>query len=239
MNVERIRAYLLTRKLSVTIILIIFLLGSVVGFTIAQAFRDPTSSLTIAGTVIAITASIITMFKFSSDYRKSMNIPSLEYGKIISNKVSSGNRNGVENKVDFFLEVSEIKKKGQKVNGCEAFLDIPQVGVMHLTLFWRNGNKQTIPIGLKEEIQLFTLSSFITTDGLETEKKFLFFSESHAEGHRLDGYLSYGSSIDFEKMDINSEAIINMQVDSGGSAPVKPYKTTIKQILDTASCPDG
>jgi hypothetical protein len=215
------------------------LLGSAVGFTIAQAFRDPTSSLTIAGTVIAITTSIITMFKFFSDYRKSMNIPSLEYGKIISNRVSNGIRNGVENKVTFLLEVSEIKKRGQKVNGCESFLDIPKAGVIHLTLFWRNGNRQTIPIGLKEEIQLFTFSSFITTDGLETEKKFLFFNESHVDGRRLNGYLSYGSSIDFEKLDINSEVIINMQVDTGGSAPVKPYRTTLKQILDTATCPDG
>lgn len=117
-------------------------MGSAVGFTIAQAFRDPTSSLTIVGTVIAIIASIITMFKFFSDYRKSMNIPSLEYGKIISNKGPNSNRNGVENQVNFFLEVNEIKGKGQKVNGCEAFLDIPRAGVMHLTLFWRNGNRR-------------------------------------------------------------------------------------------------
>lgn len=104
---------------------------------------------------------------------------------------------------------------------------------MHLALFWRNGNKRTIPIGLKEDIQLFTFSNFITHDGFETEKQFLFFNESHIDGQHIDGYLSFGSSIDFEKMDINSEVIITMQVDTGGSAPVKPYKTTIKQILET------
>jgi hypothetical protein len=33
---------------------------------------------------------------------------------------------------------------------------------------------------------------------------------------------------------MDTEIFITMQVDTGGSAPAKPFKTTIKHILDTA-----
>jgi hypothetical protein len=91
----------------------------------------------------------------------------------------------------------------------------------HRPLYWLNGNKLTISIGLKEELRLFTLSSFITAENVEIKKKFLIYKETE---------------ILYEAMDSNNEMIITMQVCQGGSAPPKPYKTTIKQILDTMSC---
>jgi hypothetical protein len=47
--------------------------------------------------------------------------------------------------------------------------------------------------------------------------------------------LGFERPLDFEKVDDESEVIITMQVGQGGSAPPKPYTTTIKKILKTTS----
>jgi hypothetical protein len=155
--------------------------------------------------------------------------PSLEYGKLTFDKRSSKEEDKTRNEISFFLEVKEKIGKGEKVNGCEAFMDIPEAGITHLPLYWRNGNRMTISIGLKEELQLFTLSNLVANNKSEIERKILFYKGSNIE-HVLD----YGHIIAYEQMDNNKQVVITIQVERGGNAPVKPYKTTIKQIMDTA-----
>lgn len=227
MDVKRIGVFLVSRKLSVAIILIIFGLGFAAGYTISQLIRDPSNSLTIIVTIIAIISSVAGLWKLFSDYRKSLNIPSLEYGKLYSDMNSRLERGGTQNFTLFLLSVRETRGRGQKVNDCEAFMDFPRANIIHRPLYWRNGNRETISIGLMEELQLFTLSSFTGADNVET-RQFLFYKYVGIPGH-----LSYGSEIEYESMDINSEVIISVQVGQGGMAPPKPYKTTIKQILET------
>jgi len=155
--------------------------------------------------------------------------PSLEYGKLTFDKRSSKEEDKTRNQISFFLEVKEKIGKGEKVNGCEAFMDIPEAGITHLPLYWRNGNRMTISIGLKEELQLFTLSNLVANKESEIERKILFYKGSNIE-HVLD----YGYIIAYEQMDNNRQVVVTIQVERGGNAPVKPYKTTIKQIMDTA-----
>ncbi len=227
MNVKRVGRFLLDRKLYV-IIIIIFATGFAAGFATSQVVLDPTNYLAIIATLITISSSIGSMWKLFSDHRRGMNMPSLEYGKLTSYVRSWKERGGIMKRVIFLLEIKEMKLRGQKVNGCEAFLDIPQASVSHIPLYWQNGNMRTIPIGVKEELQLFALSSFIPNDQSETEKRFLFYTSTEIPGH-----LDYGSEIAYEEMNPSNEVIIVLQVDQGGSAPPKPYKTTIKQILET------
>lgn len=102
-------------------------------------------------------------------------------------------------------------------------MDIPLLDVIHLPLFWRNGNKQTISVGLKEELQLFTLSDS------KSKRHLLLFKEGEVDSH-----LHYSNGIPYEKVE-DSEIIVTMQVDTGGSAPSGSYKTTIKKILEATS----
>lgn len=82
-NVRRVSQFLLDRKLYV-IIIIIFATGFAAGFAASQAVQDPTNHLAIITTLVTISGSIGSMWKLFSDYRKSMNIPSLEYGNLTS-----------------------------------------------------------------------------------------------------------------------------------------------------------
>jgi large conductance mechanosensitive channel len=154
--------------------------------------------------------------------------PTLEYGKLSFNRRSSRDEDKTRNEISFFLEVKEKIGKGQKVNGCEAFMDIPNVGLIHLPLYWRNGNRSTISIGLTEELQLFTFSSLVTDDQSEMEKRIIFY-----KGREKDEKLGYGPTIEYYQMDSNSEVTISIQVEHGGNAPPNPYRTTIKHILET------
>jgi hypothetical protein len=225
-NVKRVGRFLLAKKLYGIIIIIIFVTGFIAGFTTSQAIQDPTNYFAIFGSIISILSSAGSMWKLFSDHRKSMNIPSLEYGELYSHANPRQEMMGTRNNTLFLLPVREVRGLGQKVNDCEAFMDIPQAGIIHRTLYWRNGNKPTISIGLKEELQLFTFSSFINADNIEIKKKLLF-NVADPNGHLTI------SDIPFETIDTNNEVIINMQVGQGGAAPSKPYKTTIKQILET------
>ena len=101
--------------------------------------------------------------------------PSLGYDKLTFDKRSSKDDRGMRNNIMFFLTVKETMGKGEKVNGCEAFMDIPEAGITHHPLYWRNGNRLTIPIGLEEQLQLFTLSSLVTDDQSEIERYFIFY----------------------------------------------------------------
>jgi large conductance mechanosensitive channel len=154
--------------------------------------------------------------------------PTLDYGKLSFERRSSREGNKTRNEVSFFLEVKEKIGKGKKVNSCEAFMDISKAGIVHLPLYWRNGNRMTISVGLMEELRLFTLSSLVTDDQSEIEKQFLFY-----KGRETEDKLGYGPSIAYDQMDNNNEVIISIQVEQSGNAPPHPYKTTIKQILDT------
>lgn len=154
--------------------------------------------------------------------------PSLEYGKLTFVKRSSREQLKKRNEISFFLEVKEKIGKSKKVNGCEAFMDIPKAGIIHLPLYWRNGNRPTISIGIVEEIQLFTFSSIVNEDHSEIEKRILFY-----KGPGTEDKLSYGPIIAYDQTDSSSELTVSIQVEQGGNAPDQPYKTTIKQVLDT------
>ena len=229
MDVKRIRQFILNRKLYV-IIIIIFATGFAAGFAASKAIQDPTNSLAIITTIVTISGSISGMWKLFSDYRKSTNVPSLEYGELTSDVVSAIERDGIRKQVTYFLEVRETRGLGEKVDDCEAFIDIPRAGVTHRQLIWINGDKQSISIGLREKLYLFTVSSLVSKDNSETDKHYLFLKTL-----KLYGSLGFDVPLDSEKVDINSEVIVTMQVGRGGNAPAKPYKTTIKQILESVS----
>jgi large conductance mechanosensitive channel len=154
--------------------------------------------------------------------------PTLEYGNLSFDRRSSREKDKTRNEISFFLEVKEKIGKGQKVNGCEAFMDIPNVGLIHLPLYWRNGHRSTISIGLTEELQLFTFSSIVTDDQSEMEKRIIFYKD-----REIDEKVGYGPTIAYEQINNNSEVTISIQVEHGGNAPPNPYRTTIKHILDT------
>ncbi|HZD35270.1 MAG TPA: MscL family protein [Nitrososphaeraceae archaeon] len=154
--------------------------------------------------------------------------PTLEFGKLAFDRRSFREEDKTRNDISFFLEVKEKIGKGQKVNGCEAFMDIPNAGITHLPVYWRNGNRSAISIGLIEELQLFTFSSLVSNDQSEIEKRFIFYKV-----RETDDKLGYGPTIAYDQMDISSEVTISIQVEQGGNAPPNPYRITIKQILDT------
>ena len=155
-----VKKLLRDRKIYV-IIIIIFATGFAAGFAASQAVQDPTNYLAIITTLVTISGSIGSMWKLFSDQQKSMNTPLLDYGELTSDTISANKMNGVRNQVRFFLEVRAIRGSGQKVDDCEAFMDIPRVGLTHLRLIWTNGDRLSISIGLREKLHLFTVSSLI------------------------------------------------------------------------------
>jgi hypothetical protein len=125
--------FLLNRKLYV-ISIIIFATGFAAGFAASQAVQNPTNYLAIITTILTISGAIGGMWKLFSDYRKSTNMPSLEYGEVTSDIASANERDGIRKQVTYFLEVRETHGAGQKVDDCEAFIDIPRAGVTHCQL---------------------------------------------------------------------------------------------------------
>jgi hypothetical protein len=194
-NVKIISQFLLYRKLYV-ISIIIFATGFAAGFAASQAVQDPTNYLAIITTILTISGSIGGMWKLFSDYRKSTNMPSLEYGEVTSDIASANEREGIRKQVTYFLEVRETREAGQKVDDCEAFIDIPRAGVTHRQLIWINGDRQSISIGLREKLYLFTVSSLVSKDNSETDKHYLF-----RKTLKLYGSLGFDVPLDFEKVD--------------------------------------